>query len=139
MAGQPAFGTLLKIGGTAGTAAANVTKIDGPAPTLDTIDVTAHDSAGAWHEYVAGLLDGGEVNLELNFDPAAATHKNASGGLQYIMIQRALTAFALVFPQATNPTYTFNAFVTKFTRSSPFDGSLEGQVTLKISGAPTLV
>jgi len=139
MAGQSAYGTMLKIGGTAGVAAANVTKIDGPAPSLDTIDVTAHDSAGAWREYIGGLLDAGEVSLDLNFDPAAVTHKNAAGGLQYLMLQRTASAFALVFPQAGNPTYTFNAFVTKFTRTMQFDGALDGSVTLKITGAPVIV
>lgn len=139
MAGVSAFGTVIKIGGTAGTAVVNVTKIDGPEPSMDTIEVTAHDSANAWREYVAGLLDAGEVSMDINWDPLAATHKNAVGGLQYLQGQRTSSLFALVFPAAGNPTYTFTAFVTKFGRSAPFENKLTAQVTLKITGAPTLV
>ena len=48
-------------------------------------------------------------------------------------------SFPNFFPAAGNPTYTFTAFVTKFGRSAPFEDKLTAQVTLKITGAPTLV
>lgn len=139
MAGKVAYGTVLKIGGTAGTAVVNVTSVDGPNLSMETIDLTAHDSAGSYREIAPTFLDGGEVSMRLNFDPTAATHKNAAGGLMYAHTQRALTNFALYYPVAGSPTYTFTAYVTEYAPAAPFDGKLEASVKLKISGAPVLV
>jgi predicted secreted protein len=134
MAGLSAYGTQLKIGGTAGTAVVNVTNIDGPGMSADTIDVSAHDT-GDWRDYVAGPLDGGEVTLRLNFDPGTATHANTTGLLDYFQ-DRASASYALVFPD--NTTYTFTAYVTAFQPTAPFDEKLEATCTLKITGAVTL-
>ena len=78
MPGVSAFGTTLKIGGTAGTAVVGVTSIEGPGWSVDTLDVTSHDSASAYREVAASFIDAGEVTLRLNYDPATATHKNTA-------------------------------------------------------------
>lgn len=135
MANYAAFGTLLKI---AGTTVAGVTNIGGPGLTLETIDVTNHSSTSAWREFVGGLKDGGEISLDIVFDPAAATHKNASGGLLYLLTTRASASFTITFPDAAPTTWTFAAFVTSFEVGAPVADGLTASVTLKITGAPTL-
>lgn len=135
MAKYAAFGTLFKRGSTTIAAVSN---ISGPGLALDTEDVTTHDSSSGWEEVVGTILRSGEVSLDLVYDPNAATHKNASGGLLYDLIQRTSTTFSIVFPSSATVTWTFTAFVTGFEPSMPHDGALTATVKLKLTGAPTL-
>lgn len=143
MTGIAAYGTLLAIGDSNNqatavyTTVAQVTNIGGPGMSLDTIDVTDHQSTGAWEEVVAGILRSGEVSMDLNFDPALATHANASGGLLYEMVQRTSKAYRITFPDAS--VWTFEAYVTAFNPSADHAGKLSASVTLKLTGVPTLV
>jgi predicted secreted protein len=133
MAKYSAYGTLFKRGAT--TIAA-VKKIGGPKLSLDTEDVTTHDSTGAWEEVVATILRSGEVTLDLVYDPNAATHKNAAGGIIGDLIGRASTTYSIVFPGAV--TWSFTAFCTGFETDAPVDGALTAKATYKITGQPTL-
>jgi predicted secreted protein len=128
-----AFGTALKRGAVE---IAGVTNISGPGLSLDTEDVTSHDSANYWEEHVGTILRSGEITLDIVYDPAAATHKNASGGLLYDMEQRATNTYSLVFPNATE--WSFSALVTGFEPDAPVDGALTASVTLKLTGDVTL-
>jgi predicted secreted protein len=138
MAKYSAFGTILKIGGSAGTAIANVESIDGPEMMTETIDMTAHDSSGGYREKMPTFLDAGDISLRMQFDPGGATHKDAAGGLLNAWKTKALTSFALVFPSTPAVTWTFSAYVTKFTTSAPFDDKLSADCTLTVSGAVTM-
>ena len=131
-----AFGIALKKGGTE---YAQVTNISGPGLSVDTSDVTSHDSTGAWEEHVATILRSGEISLDIVYDPAHATHKYAAGGLLYDMVQRTAIALTLVFPDAATTTWTFNALVTGFEPSGEVGAELGATVKLKITGQPTLV
>lgn len=135
MANYAAYGSLLKL---SGTTVAGVTNIGGPGLTLETIDVTNHSSASAWREFVGGLKDGGEVSLDIVFDPAETTHKNASGGLLYLLTTRASGSFSLTFSDTGGTVWSFTAFVTSFEPGAPVADGLTAAVTLKITGAPTL-
>ena len=136
MAKYDAFGTALKLDGTA---FAQVSNISGPGLSLDTVDVTSHDSTNAWEEVVGTILRSGEITLDLVYDPAHATHKNAAGGLLYLLSQRASDEFTLVFPDAAPTTWTFDAFVTGYEPAAPHDGSLTASAAFKLTGEPTLV
>lgn len=138
MAGQAAFGTTLKIGGTAGTAIVNITEINPPSQSAETLDMTAHDSGGAYREMVPSFLSAGEVTLTINWDPNAATHKNAAGGLRKLFADRASSSFAIAYPVTPVAYDIFTAYVTGFEPSAPFDDKLTARVTLTVAGAPTL-
>jgi len=139
MAKYAAFGTTLYRGTSgAGTPYTNVMSISGPSLSLDTEDVTSHDSTGAWEEVVATILRSGEVGFDIVYDPADATQKNAAGGLLADMIARASTTFTLVFPDTGSTEWVFTAFVTGFEPSAPVDGALTAAVTMKLTGQPTL-
>jgi len=114
------------------TPIANVTTIKGPELSRETVDVTSHDSEDAWMEFVGGLKDSGEVSVEVNYDPAKHdifvddfaddTPRN----------------YQLIFP--TNPavTWTFKALLTGFSSEAPYDDKLSAELTLKVSGKPTI-
>lgn len=140
--GISAFGTLLKIGDGGSptetfTTIAEVTSIGGPGLSLDTIEITNHSSPGGWREFIGGLLNAGEVSLDINYDPVGATH-NATTGLIADMVARTLRHFQLVFPDTGSTTWSFTALVTLFEPSEPVDDKLAASVTLKLTGQPTL-
>ena len=136
--GISAFGTSLKIGDGASTevftALAEVTGITGPGMSMDTVDIISHTAAGGWKEYAGGLLDGGEIKLELNFLPANTSQHL----LTTAMAARTKKNFKIEFPDTAHTTWTFSAFVTNFEPSAPVDGKLSASATLKITGQPTL-
>ena len=136
MSKYAAYGIALKKGGTA---YANVTNISGPGLSLDTVDVTSHDSTAAWEEIVGAILRSGDITLDIVYDPADATHKYAAGGLIYDLVQRTAIALTLELPDTGTTTWSFNAFVTGFVPGAPVEGALTATVTLKITGQPTLV
>ena len=119
---------------------AQVTSISGPGLSLDTVDVTSHDSTGAWEEHVGTILRSGEVTMDIVYDPADGTHANVADGLLADLAARTLiTTFHIVFPDAATTTWDFDAFVTGFEPSAPVDGALTASVKFKLSGDPTLV
>lgn len=135
-----AHGTLLRIDDGTGsyTTIAEVTDIGGPSMSLDPIDVTSHDSTAAYREFIGGLLDAGEVTLTINYVPTAGTH-DATTGLIADMVARVVRNFKLVFPDSGTTTWTFAALITAFESAEPIDDKLSADVTLKLSGQPTLV
>lgn len=135
MAKYDAFGAALKRGATT---IVQVQNISGPGLSLDTEDVTTHDSTGAWEEVVATILRSGEITLDIVYDPAAATHSATAGGLIADMVARTPQTYSLVFPDAASTTWTFSAFVVGFEPSAPHDGALTASVTMKPNGQPTL-
>lgn len=141
-----AFGILLKMGDGGSptetfTTIAEVLDISGPSLSLETIEVTSHSSQEGWKEYIAGVLDGGEVSFELNFVPTEDTH-DATLGLLSLLKTRAKRSFKVVFPDAvleeSRTTWSFSAYVTAFETSAPVADKLGASVTLKIAGKPTL-
>lgn len=141
MAKYSSFGAILRIGstsGSGGTAVAQVASIDGPKLQLETIDVTTHDNAGGWRSFIGGLLDAGELSMEIVFDPALGTHRNTSGGLLHALINRTVQEFTLVLPTSPAVSWYFNALTTAFLVQAPVDDKLPANVTLKITGAPTI-
>lgn len=136
-----AYGTLLQVGDggspEAFTTVAEVTEISGPSLALDPLDVTSHESPGAFREFVGGLLDGGEVSFTINYVPTGSTH-DASTGLIADMIARTVRNFQVIFPDVGATQWSFAALITAFEPAEPVDDRLSAEVTLKVTGQPTL-
>jgi len=130
MAGAFAQGTVL----TVGSAVAELTNISGPSISADTIDVTTHDSADGFREYVGGLRDGGEISIEGNL--VDATESNI---LISLLEAGTVTADATIdLPTSTAMTFTFDCIVTAYETTAPHDGKLGFSATLKVTGKPVL-
>lgn len=142
------FNTILKADALAGDGAgtyrdvAYITQIKGPGLSVDLADVTSHDSTGGWEEKVATILRTGEVTFTIEYDPAEVTIKYVNGLLGK-MVAKTLEGFKVYFPnntvEASRSIWAFNAFVTKFEPGMPHNGALTADVSLAISGAPTIV
>lgn len=120
-----------------GNAIAELTNIGGVEIKVETIDVTNHDSASGYKEFIAGMKDAGEVAIEGNFIPGDT---DGQIGLHADLVAGTLQDFVITFPAALATTWTFSAIVTKFKINDAKSGNEAAKfsATMKISGAPTL-
>jgi hypothetical protein len=120
----------------AGNTIAELTKIGSPALKLDTQEVTNHQSADSYREYIGTLLDGGEVAIEGNF---IVSDTGGQMGLVADMNAKTLQSFVITFPTKITATWTFSALVTAFEPGEmSIDGTLSFSASLKVSGKPVL-
>ncbi|MEU9972350.1 phage tail tube protein [Streptomyces sp. NPDC051014] len=136
MAGQDGFGTLFKRGDGASpevfTAIGDATGISGPGLSRDTIDVSSHDSPDQWMEFLGGMKDGGEVSVDINYQPA---HHDT---LVDDFDDDEPRSYQLVFPDEDSTTWGIKAIMTGFEPDSPYDDKLSAKLTFKVTGKPTL-
>lgn len=136
MAGIDGFGTELRRGDGGGpevfTAIGESTNISGPGLAREAYDVTTHQSPEQWREFIGGLKDGGEVTLDLNYDPAQ--HDDLVADFD----DEDPRNYKVVFPVTPVATWSFKAVMTGFEPSAPHDDKLAASVTFKVSGKPTL-
>ena len=114
-------------------AVAEVTSITPPSLARETVDVTDFASAERWREFIGALKDGGEVTLEVNFDPDSSDTTNWLADLN------ADTAgyYKIVFPDATE--WGFAALMTGFEAGVPLEDKMTASVTYKLTGKPAFI
>jgi hypothetical protein len=136
-----AFGTLLKIGDGGSTevftAIAEVTDIGGITLSTATEDATNHSSSGGFEEKIPTTLSTGPVKFGINFVPTGPTH-SYSTGLIKDWVNKTKRNFKLVFPDTGATTWSFAAYVTGVDIKAPVKGKLAADITLDITGQPTL-
>lgn len=133
------YGTLFQTGDgnspEAWTTLGEVSNITPPNMQRDSIDASHGQSPDGWREFIAGLKDGGELSLEMNFVPGGA-------GAAALMAELNLSAAAAVknrrilFPDGSY--FEAQAFLTGFEPDAPIDDKMAATATFKISGAPVL-
>lgn len=105
--------------------------ITGPNESFDTVDTTTHSSISYYRDFIPGLKDGGEVTVEINWDPSEATHT----ALQAANSAAALTSFQLFWPGFdVDNLMDFDGYVTGLDRNSPIDAQITRPLTIKITG-----
>ncbi|MGW3724836.1 phage tail tube protein [Streptomyces sp. NPDC000851] len=109
----------------------NVTSVSGPEIERETYDVTAHDSVDGWREFIGGLKDGGEVSLEVNYDPRK--HDALVADFEDATPRN----YKLVFPQSLG-TWDLKLILTGFSQEAPVDDKLTAELTFKVSGKPVI-
>ncbi|MFJ5059020.1 phage tail tube protein [Streptomyces nigra] len=136
MAGINGFGTELRRGDGADpevfTPIADATGISGPGLSRETIDVTSHGSPDAWMEFLGGLKDGGEVSVDVNYQPV----------FHDVLVDdfddQEPRNYQLVFPDPDETTWGIKAIMTGFEPDAPYDDKLSAALTFKVTGKPTL-
>ncbi len=116
---------------------AHVLSIGGPSLSRETIDTTDADASDDWRTFIASYIDGGEVSLEINYDPDAATHAPTAGILEAFSSNVA-TNYRVQFPTSPVTVWNFSAICTGFETSATHDGVLTASVTYKVVGKITL-
>lgn len=140
MSGRDGFGTQFQrattlTGPFTYETVANVTNISGPSRSRETIDVTAHDSPEQWMEFIGGLKDGGEVSLDINYDPGEVTHD-----LDDDFDDVSPRSYRIVILPDTDDehTWTLTGVMTGLEDEFPYDDKMGRSLTIKVSGKPVL-
>ena len=115
---------------------AQVFAIAGATLSADTVDVSDHESAKFYREFVNTFRDAGEVTLGLRFDPAEATQSEVANGLIALFELDVSSSYTILWPNTGASTWVFDAFVTGYEPSADFDADLEATITLKLTGDP---
>ncbi len=106
---------------------AEITNVSPPQYSRDAVEATHQQSANGFREYIPGLLDAGEVPLEINYVPTPSD--------PILTAMRAgLTQFRISLPN--NVTCTFSGIITAFNPDTPLDGKMSANITIKVSGMP---
>lgn len=118
---------------------ASVGDFSGPEVSVETIDVTTHDSEDAFNEFLAGMADGGEVPFDLVFDPNLAAHET----LYNAVAARKLHAFQIQLPGFTNTSaggyFAFKGLFTKAGAAFPVKDKIGMSMSIKVSGKPSFI
>jgi len=122
--GVAAFGTSIS------PSAGEITNISGPGISVDEVEITNHNSADDFKEFVAGLIDGGEFSVEGNLTSAIVT------GLYADLLARISKSYVVTFPNSM--TWTFSGYPKSFETDAPVDGKLGFSATFRVTGKPVL-
>lgn len=114
------------------TPIASLTAITGLDLSADDVDVTAHDSADDYREFVQGLKDGGTVSIDGNFTGVASQL-----ALKGLFDTGELSAMEIELAGSAG-TWSFTGYVNAFSTDAPFDDKLGFSAQIKVTGKPTL-
>jgi hypothetical protein len=118
------------------TTIANVEDLDLPT-TAKIVETT--NVGDAWVRRFPTLFDMGKITFKIFWIPTETTHENLAGGLRYLLLNKILTTFKVVYPDTGASTDTFPAFVTDFHITGKVGDVFHAAIELSNNGAPTLV
>jgi hypothetical protein len=107
-----------------------------PAESVETIDMTTHDSEDNYREIETTFLNGGTASATFLYDPADAIQ--AALHTDYAATTK--NTYRVVLP-GTSPNYRFqfDAFITEWAPGSlATDGRIECSITLTVTGSVTI-
>lgn len=119
--------------GTALTELVEVVSFTLPNATSETIEATHLKSPNRRREYIAGMIEDGDLEIVVNYVPGSATDILLRGALE----DGEAHAWMAVIPRETaNWEVTGTGIVTGYDRGSVVaDGKMEGTITLRVTGA----
>jgi predicted secreted protein len=119
-------------GGTTFVTIAEVLKIQRSGSKADLADVTNMDSPSNFREYLATLLDSGEISFECNFIPGSTIQATMLADFN----GQVLSTWKIELP-STAGHWVFTAWVASDDFDLPIDKQATKSVKLKITGAVT--
>ncbi|MES2706077.1 MAG: phage tail tube protein [Verrucomicrobiota bacterium] len=105
--------------------------ITGPEISVETIDVTTHDSPDGFNEFLPGMADGGELSFDLLFDPGEGGHDR----ILDLVKRRIPLDFTITLP-GDSGNFAFAGLFTKAGQTFPVKDALKASVSIKVSGSP---
>ena len=109
----------------------NATKIGFPAPEIDEIEVTNHDSVGGYREFLPGLKDGGTVDFEgiVSSDAVVTGLQNAFD---------ATVVYNWKITTRSGAVWTFDGYMASFGEGeAEIDSARTYAGSIRVSGKPT--
>ena len=111
-----------------------VFEISAPSEEADDVEITHFKSPARRREYIRGLIETGEIEVQMNYVPGSATDTLCRAALA----AGDNRAFELVLPdEAGDPAWeiTGTAYAKSYERAIPLEDKLSATLTLKVTGA----
>lgn len=142
VSGYSSFGTLVQMGDGGGpetfSTIGAVGDIDGPDLSTDTEETTNQSSPGGVEEFIGTLKRTGEVTFPINVDPADPTHIGVAG-LYAAWDNRTLKNWRMLWPSPMgSKRWNFSGIVVGLSQGAAVAGIFRWDVTIKVSGQPTI-
>lgn len=131
MAKSRALGTQLKVNNKV---VGGLSSINGIEISADTVDLTALDNSSGFREKEPGFKDAGEVTASGFLDGA----DEGQSELYTLLTSGEVVPCQIIFPSKIGKTWSFQAGVSRFTTGADVDGAVTFDISLAVSGAPTL-
>jgi predicted secreted protein len=130
-----AFGTTFAWNGQT---VAGLTAINGVKLTADMIDVTTHQSANGYREYLPGLRTAGSISLEGQYDNTDSNGQIAMV-TDFNTVPAPLRTAIITFPTTTGTTWTFTGYIEDLEiGNATLDGKIPFTASIKPTGRPAL-
>jgi hypothetical protein len=123
--GIKGFGSTLA-GSSLGTVV-EITTIGGPNIEVDDIELTHMASPNGYKEFIGGLIDGGTIDLTINYTKAQITALSAALGVS--------DTITITLPDTS--TWVFGGYVKSLGQETPMGDKISNSITIKASGKPT--
>lgn len=118
------FGTTVDLNSVA---VAELLSVSGPSIAGETIDTTHMESADGYREKIPGLVDAGQLELEVQYVKAQTNTIKA--------LLRQTIPFVVTFPDGS--TFSGNGHITALSTEVPLEDKITQTITLDITGNPT--
>jgi hypothetical protein len=118
------------------TTLGEVTNIDLGSDDVDQIDATHMSSPNRRREYIPGLIDGGEMTVEMNFVPSSATDVLIRGHMEAGTVANHRVRFP-TYSGGTAQQIIVAASIVSYSRGAPLDDKMVGSITVKKSSSET--
>lgn len=129
------FGSIIAVdpaGGTSYTTIANVRSISRSPAVTNEVETTVINDAGNFESFAPGLINPGEVKIELAYDPATATHKT----LALLSSNRAIATWKITYSDSGATVESFSGFVKSIGEEVPLKELMTREVVVKLTGSP---
>ena len=123
--------------GSTYTEIGEVFSISPPGVSAETIDTTGLNPTDAFRTFIKSLKDGGEVTVNMRFDPATVADAEKQTLLK-TAVESAANSTAKIAFSDSGPNVVFSGPATGWTPGElTADGLIELTFTMKVSGKPT--
>lgn len=135
---QSGHGTVLNYHtGSAYAAIGKITEINVSGLSREVLDASAMDDSNYFRTYISGRADAGEISFKINLTDGNAGHEALRTQLLDGAVTDSLDLFQIVFP-SSGDTWSFSGFVTKFDFAIPDGEKITADISIKLSGKPTI-
>lgn len=119
------------------TTIGNIISVSGPNETREMIDYSNMDSTSKWREKIPGMLDAGDITIEMNYDGAAAGTANDIA-VEFTNVTQYWRITFNDHTQATNKSrFQSAACITGISFSAPYEDKVTQTLTLSCTGVPS--
>jgi predicted secreted protein len=108
-----------------------------PNPQVEDVEVTHYKSPNREREYIAGLIENGEIQIEMNYIAGSVTDLTISAAKAAGTVRNMEVIIPTSVGASKKWKFTFPCYVKGYERAIPVDDRQTAVATIKVAGAVT--